>query len=223
VGFFEGMGFPEPEGDDEPEFDQPEWFGAPEGWVGGVVPLELLVAKNEEAAVYVTGLVAYPVGFSLEVNTQVRSRRTARGMSYGWHGHHGMWPHDLTDVDEEGEGLRSVDDLPPELLRFGLQYSDGRKASSFGSWLGGRGAHLAFWDEDEGQKPDPDKDLILMSGGGGGGETHTTQRYWVWPLPPEGPVTFVCEWPKLGIPETSAEIDGEVMRGAADRAQQIWT
>ena len=27
-------------------------------------------------------------------------------------------------------------------------------------------------------------------------------RWWVWPLPPDGPLEFICQWPVYGIGET---------------------
>jgi hypothetical protein len=47
-------------------------------------------------------------------------------------------------------------------------------------------------------------------------------RYWIWPLPPAGPVTFVCQWPALGIPESRADVDAELILDAAARAVQLW-
>jgi hypothetical protein len=38
---------------------------------------------------------------------------------------------------------------------------------------------------------------------GGTGDAHRTEdRYLVQPLPPVGPLTFICEWPAFDIPET---------------------
>jgi hypothetical protein len=46
--------------------------------------------------------------------------------------------------------------------------------------------------------------------------------YWVWPLPPEGPLAFVCEWPIADIPETRTEIDSALLRDAAADAVIVW-
>ena len=112
--------------------------------------------------------------------------------------------------------------IPPELLRFGVQHSDGRKEATFGEWHGGGTTHtmLAFSDEDD--PPDPSTEIIVTPCGGGGGGLDAHQRYWIWPLPPPGPVTFACEWPKLEIPETQVAIEGEVIREAAGRAERVW-
>jgi hypothetical protein len=57
-----------------------------------------------------------------------------------------------------------------------------------------------------------------MSGGGGGGRWH--QGFWMWPLPPISPLSFVCEWPAAGIPLTRVEIDSQPLRDAAGRSRE---
>ena len=42
------------------------------------------------------------------------------------------------------------------------------------------------------------------------------------PLPPSGPLTFVCEWPAHGITESRASIEGDLIRVAAAEAVQLW-
>jgi hypothetical protein len=63
----------------------------------------------------------------------------------------------------------------------------------------------------------------LMQDGGGGGGRRYDMTYWVWPLPPAGPVTFVCEWPAQAITESRADIDAQLIRGAAEHAVPFWT
>jgi hypothetical protein len=41
----------------------------------------------------------------------------------------------------------------------------------------------------------------------GGGHLHQDRSYWVWPLPPVGPLTFMCEWAAFDIPEMLADTD----------------
>jgi hypothetical protein len=50
VGFFDDV-LRGPEPPEEEEYESPEWLDAPSGWLGGVVPLELLVGKSDKAAV----------------------------------------------------------------------------------------------------------------------------------------------------------------------------
>jgi hypothetical protein len=44
----------------------------------------------------------------------------------------------------------------------------------------------------------------------------------VHPPPPDGPVTFVASWPRLGVTEVRTESDGAVIRAAAGRAVILW-
>jgi len=47
-------------------------------------------------------------------------------------------------------------------------------------------------------------------------------NHWLWPMPPDGPLTFVAEWPKYAITETRAAVDGTRIRAAAERATNLW-
>lgn len=71
-------------------------------------------------------------------------------------------------------------------------------------------------------EPDPRTDLVMDVRGSSGGMYATKQTYWVWPLPPGGPVTFVCEWPAFDIPETSTVLESAPLLEAASRAVLVW-
>jgi hypothetical protein len=94
-------------------------------------------------------------------------------------------------------------------FRFGLQFSDGGKAA--GSPGGGR--------------PDRDSEPagpVLYPFAGGGGPHSLISRSWTWPLPPAGPLEFVCEWPALGIAESRVGIDAQLILDAAQRSIRLW-
>jgi hypothetical protein len=58
---------------------------------------------------------------------------------------------------------------------------------------------------------------------GGGGTTHSQFfRWWAWPLPPTGPLEFVCQWPMYGITETRVGIDAQLILDAAQRSVRPW-
>jgi hypothetical protein len=198
MGFFDDLVPPAlPE---EPEDDTPVWLSAPEGWIGGLVPVQELIARSEEAAIAFARIVAYPFGF--EVTLDVFTRLPSRDFAF----HH--YP------GEAGERA------PDELLRYGIEFADGRRASDVGGMLGGTTFAMSASADDE--EPDPARELRLMPGGGHGGPRHSRQELWVWPLPPPGPVAFVCQWPKHGIPESRAEVDAAEIRAAAERAVELW-
>ena len=93
-------------------------------------------------------------------------------------------------------------------FRFGLQFSDGGNAAAS---PGRRPAH-----DSEPAGP------VLYPFAGGGGPHSFISRWWTWPLPPAGPLEFVCEWTTFGIAETRATIDAQLILDAAQRAVQLW-
>ena len=94
-------------------------------------------------------------------------------------------------------------------FRFGLQFSDGGKVA------GGPG----------GRRPDHDAapaGPVLYPFAGGGGPHSFISRWWAWPLPPAGPLEFVCEWPAFGIAESRVGIDAQLILDAAGRSIRLW-
>ena len=98
--------------------------------------------------------------------------------------------------------------VAPRSFRFGLQLADGTKV------IGERGPGPAGGAE-------PDGPVLRTFMGGGGPRSHFW-RWWAWPLPPAGPLEFVCEWPGNGIPETRTAIDAQLILDAAGRSIRLW-
>ena len=95
----------------------------------------------------------------------------------------------------------------PGRFRVGLAFSDGRKATS-------------------GQRDAPDVEqqaaaqLKLL-----GSAQHGLMwngEYWLWPLPPPGPLIVGCRWPDRGIPETLVQIDPAPLLRAAAASRSVW-
>jgi hypothetical protein len=63
---------------------------------------------------------------------------------------------------------------------------------------------------------------FLRLSGGGGCSHYNQSRWWAWPLPPSGPLEFICRWPTLGISETRVSIEAELILDAARRSVQVW-
>lgn len=197
--------FFEPPPDPWPEqaapVNPPPWTGRPQGQPLGAVVDGLLLARSERAALYIDYIDAYPEGFELEIraSTSVAYHELARegdGSGPDVFGRH--WPM----VGER----RDV--LPPQLLRVGVQFADGRIATSIGGHdrpVGG-----------------PVMDALRGGGGGGGRESRFRQGYWISPLPPPGAVAVVCEWPVLGIPVVRQEIDARLIGDAAGKARAMF-
>jgi hypothetical protein len=189
--FFGPLPEPPPE---PPRRAQREWFGPPSGTLPGVVPLELVLARSELAAVCVTRISAYPTGFAFELLT-VSDADAGEDLD----------PH-LMGIRHHRGRAGGTDTQ----LRLGVQFSNDAKATNVGAAPG-------FAGRDE--KPQAP---VLHPQGGGGGPGSWRLGYWVWPLPPAGPLAFVCEWPAASIPLTRHEIDAQFVLDASARAQEIF-
>lgn len=166
-----------------PEPARQPWRGDDSDTVGAPVGIVEVVARNEDAAALVSGLVAFPSGFSLSVLTITR-----RGEAGPRHGPFG--------------------DDASEMFRFGIRFADGSKVTDFGDRFPPRFRSAGGpW--------------LQQRGGGGGGRKYS-QAYWCQPLPPSGPMTFVCEWVRYGIPQTEREIDAGIILSAVERAYPLW-
>lgn len=95
----------------------------------------------------------------------------------------------------------------PGRFRFGVAFSDGRSATS-------------------GQREAPDvqvgdgPQLTLL------GAAHQrlmwNGEYWLWPLPPPGPLVVGCRWGDRGIPETLVQLDPAPLHAAAATSHSVW-
>jgi hypothetical protein len=196
MGFFEP---PEPPSEQPPPVSLPEWIAPPVDVLGALVPLELMAARSDVAAVLLESATAYPAG--VQVRIDVRWRSEAQGLvmrAGGWHYEH-----------------RAGQDLPDELFRAGFELADGSKAT----WLGPGGGVVATAVRTLDETP---KGPLLVPGAGAGGDRRWSQDLWLWPLPPEGRPEFVCEWPALGIALTRAKLDARQIRAMAQRAETLW-
>lgn len=188
---------PPPERDPEPvvRYRSPAWAGPPDGALPGIVPLELVLARSDVAAVGVSHLAAYPAGFSFEVVA--------------------ICSYDLDDADpflfdaRRARSRAGAGELPPEMLRLGVQFPDGTKATNTGGWRSEPGEPTA---------------PLMEPRGGGGSDIRWKQEMWVWPLPQpgEGPLLIACEWPVADIPLTTHRLDPDAIWAAAARAQVVF-
>jgi len=105
----------------EPRYRTPPWFGAPRGTLPGIVALERVLARTDKVAVCVSRLAACPTGFEFDVVTMSADDQDDRDPLM-FDRHHRM---------HRG----ATDKIPPELLRFGVQF-----VSSSASLLGRAGA-----------------------------------------------------------------------------------
>jgi hypothetical protein len=104
--------------------------------------------------------------------------------------------------DPFGFHRTGLGDEAPGSLRFGFAFADGSAVMST-------------------DHPRSQHGPTLYSGSGGGGPAQHRQRQWVQPLPPPGPLTFLCEWEARGILLTRTQLNAQAIRDAAARARQV--
>jgi hypothetical protein len=179
----------------------PDWIGPPDNALGTVLALALLVARSDKAAVRLESAIVYPTGVQFALDLRWRSsawRQLSRG---------NPWQYRPSDTGG----------LPDELFRAGFQLADESIATTLRD---GRSAAMReyrpSWSD-----ATPDGPVLVMRGRGGT-RLRWVQDMWLWPLPPVGPLAFVCEWPALGIELTRAEIDSMLLRQAAGRSEPLW-
>jgi hypothetical protein len=93
-------------------------------------------------------------------------------------------------------------------LRFGVEFADGRKATNLGP-----------------RRPpseEPPEISLAHHGGGGGGNRGWQTGYWIYPLPPPGPMTLAMAWSGRDIPEETHTIDAAPIIGAAAESIILW-
>jgi hypothetical protein len=163
--------------------------------IPGSVAAEVVLIRTDQVAVAVGSVRAYPNGFELTVHVRLRGEDEVIGPG---------------PVDPFGwHRHRGPAHAPDEALRLGVMYADGRRVAT---------------DAINGE-PSPGDDperLVLCRGGGGGDDRRWDADFWVYPLPPEGPVTLVASWLERGITEARTELDGAAIRQAAQHAVILW-
>jgi hypothetical protein len=97
---------------------------------------------------------------------------------------------------------------PEKALRLGVFYADGRRAATT--------SHHSQAGEASGEQ------LNFLEVSRNGTDRQWNGDFWVHPLPPDGPVTFVASWLLYGAAETSAELDSSAIHEAAGRAVILW-
>ena len=183
-----------------PAWDGPDWHTRP-----GLCPLSVVLGRSATTAVLVEGVRAHPTGVVLRLVVQLRERgREARRRV-------------VTELDvTHGRGQLALS-LPAGGLRWGVEYSDGRRVTSVDDYS----PHEASPDEWD---PDwlPDRPVLRGLGRPTSWGGAWSRDVWLWPLPPPGPLRLVCAWPDRGIAETGTTVDAGPIRQAAAQAVPLW-
>ncbi len=156
----------------------------------------MVLAHTPDAAVAVTHMTAFTTGvaFNLAVRLRVAPDGPHRGGLYELISPHGP-PRGNIELDRR--------------LLFGVEYADGRTATNIST---------NGWPP----KHHDDREPTLMLNGGGGGELSVDNTFWLFPVPPDGPFTFICSWPAFGIDETRHVIEHADLTTASTRSTTLW-
>ncbi|BDO42105.1 hypothetical protein [Cellulomonas sp. NTE-D12] len=166
----------------------------PENEIGSAVPVSVVLVRTDDVAVAITSVTAFTTGVALTV--AVRMRVPPAGLDR---------PGDLYRL----VSLYPQPDVPLDRrLLFGVEYADGRAATNLSDDFG---------------SPAPSADEpMLAPTGGGGDEFSVDHAYFLSPVPPDGPLAFVCSWPVCGIPETRHVVEHLELTTASARSTILW-
>jgi hypothetical protein len=168
----------------------------PDDELGAVVPVQRLLAAGDEYVVVLASCVAFTTGFQLSV--WVRKR------------------HELPPAPDPRVRYEPAE----RSLDIGVRFADGRKSNRATGYEAVRAYFEAFA---AGEDPPVPSGPVFGSGGGGGGGRSWEWTSWVWPLPPDGPMTVTCHWPAGGVPDGSTQLDGSTIRRAGESSRRLWT
>ncbi len=203
--FFEPL-TPDPSDVTSGEHAVPDWEHPPTATFSGMVPVQEIIASAENARVVLIELRAFREGCLLEVNAVAR-----RGdqPEREWIGSR------TADLAQLFHPSRPGEPLSPYLLRFGVQFADGRKATTIGRWPG--------YGEPQ---PEPEPPVLHALGGRGSTASKDMldvwQPLWLWPAPPAQMFDLVVEWPAAGIELTRYQLDGGRIAEATVHAGPYW-
>jgi hypothetical protein len=220
VPFFEPLDEPPPEFQQEGErsWAPPAWDRPSEGTLPAVVGVSRLLSRTDNVAVAVDHVRVSPNGFQIVVGV-LSNPRLAPELRTGGFASFSLIAARRPAPDEDDATPR----VPSPPLRpypgwhmgprMGVRFSNGQSAQALG---------LSPFDvpkDEEGIPTEP----VIRGGGGGGGNGIFRFEYWIFPLPPPGPLEVFAEWPTAGIEETSIVLDGDEIRAAAHRAIVLWS
>jgi hypothetical protein len=172
----------------------PPWI-KPETEVPGPVDVApTVLARSEDVAIALVGIRAYGSGFEFDLCAVMRRAQRRTEPFWGMH----------------GPGAYGEDRVPDEVLRVGLRFADGSIVTNVDRRVGGVDL------DNEPRRP------FLMTSESGGGQRRYDATYWIWPLPPAGPLTLVLEWPSFAIAETRYELGAGAVLDASARVLDLW-
>jgi hypothetical protein len=190
--------FPEPEPAPEPVASVPQpWFQPPADEYPVRVLIRGFLVQSAGTVLSVSYVDVYSTGLSIKVDWELR--RVGESL-LDWQVASGMGLFH-NGGDESGR-------------RFGLALANGTVVTT----VDRRRVPAGFGQEPEGWS------LMDHGGGGGGGDTRYSgsNRLWLWPLPPPGPIELVGEWRARGIAQSRLVLDANPLLAAVDGVRPLW-
>ena len=188
--------------------ERPPWSGPPALETGAVLAVEQTVARSANVVIRLPTIRVFRPGCMLDV--EVVSRRGGLSEDDWW---------DLHTSSHGGGFYRSHGGpLPRKLLRLGVRYADGSKATTI--------EQLRRWAQARDRDEPPAGPLLSWTPGSSGMHGRelgfSAFGLWLWPLPPAESFEFAAEWPFGGIGVSIIELDGAAIVAAASRSAQYW-
>jgi len=179
---------------------RPPWSEAPSGTLPGIASLGDVLAQSAVAVIYASSVAAYPLGFELTLIVVCRDRDIDFGPEFL-----GM------EALRSGE-RRSENETAREALWFAMQYADGTRVTNARLRPDGLSTVVASLSSPSG----------LRFTEGHGSEGQYELRYWIWPLPPHGPLVIESAWPAASLGPSRIELDAAPIIDAAAHARVIF-
>ena len=192
--------------DQDAEGPIPEWGGPPTDAVPGLAPLSLLLAQTEQVTVRLSDAQVYPAGATVVLTVRLKDAQSGIDIGSGLRA-------DLLG-DEEGQTRE-----PRKGFWWGIDFPDGQHADACAARPETEHPNYArtrpIQADDAVWRPAhpvlvPDAGVIEPSG--------IRVQYWLWPLPPPGPLTITCRWPEQQIGATT-QLQAQYLLDAAARAR----
>ncbi|GAA4183935.1 hypothetical protein GCM10022252_12020 [Streptosporangium oxazolinicum] len=186
----------------------PGWYAPPAEEMGTVVTSGLVLARTPNIVITLPTIQAFGTGCLM--NVDIAMRRHAMSPDDFQALQLSVYPHMVTGV---GAGR-----LPDNLLRFGVRFADGTKATTVGQRF-----DLARLPQD----PPPAPRLSWLLGGaslrsGDDDAGVAAMGLWLWPPPPRETFELGVEWPAGGVELSLTVLDGAAIVSAAERSVPYW-
>ncbi|MFC5832642.1 hypothetical protein [Nonomuraea insulae] len=187
----------------------PAWHAPPAEEMGAVMVSGLMLARTPNVVIAVPTIQAFSTGCL--INADIVTRRHTLSPDDFQALQLSVYPHMVT-------GVSAGRSLPDNLLRFGVRFADGSKATTVGQKLDRTGLP---------QDPPPGPRLSWLFGGmsmrsGDDGAGNPVIPLWLWPLPPPETFELAVEWPAGGVELSIVELDGAAIVSAARRSAPYW-